>query len=248
MKPTEELHIERQGAVLKLKLTRPSRANALSDTLVETLLEALDYAEAERVRLVAFSGEGKHFCSGFDLGNLDEQRDADLVYKLLRIERLLQRVTHAPFPTLALAHGRVMGAGTDLFCACSERIAVPGTVFRMPGWRFGIALGTRRFAARVGADTARAVLMESRVFSAEEGLAMGFVTAVVPETEWPAALDKSVKRAERLDWDSNRFLLNYTMEDTRAADMASLVETSTRPGLKERIIEYQRSEKAARSQ
>ena len=85
MKPTEELHIERQGAVLKLKLTRPARANALSDTLVETLLEALDYAEAERVRLVVFSGEGKHFCSGFDLGNLDEQNDANLVYKLLRI-------------------------------------------------------------------------------------------------------------------------------------------------------------------
>jgi enoyl-CoA hydratase/carnithine racemase len=88
--------------------------------------------------------------------------------------------------------------------------------------------------------------MESRVFSAEEGLAMGFVSAIVPEAEWLAALDRSVQRAERLDWDSNRFLLNYTMEDTRAADMAALVETCTRPGLKERILEYQRSEKAAR--
>jgi enoyl-CoA hydratase/carnithine racemase len=88
--------------------------------------------------------------------------------------------------------------------------------------------------------------MESRVFSAEEGLAMGFVSAVVPEAEWPAALEKSIQRAQSLDWDSNRFLLGYTMEDTRAADMAALVETCTRPGLKERIIEYQRSEKAAR--
>ncbi len=246
MKSTEELHIERHGAVLKLKLTRPARANALSDTLVETLLEALDYAEAERMRLVVFSGEGKHFCSGFDLGNLDEQRDADLVYKLLRIERLLQRVAHAPFPTIALAHGRVMGAGSDLFCVCSERIAAPGTTFRMPGWRFGIALGTRRFAARVGADTARAILMESRVFSAEVGQAMGFVSAVAPEAEWPATLENSTKRAQQLDWESNRYLLNYTMEDTRAADMAALVETSTRPGLKERIIAYRQSEKAAR--
>ena len=89
--------------------------------------------------------------------------------------------------------------------------------------------------------------MESRVFSAEEGLAMGFVSAVIPEAEWPAAIEKSVQRAERLDWQSSRFLLGYTVEDTRAADMAALVETSTRPGLKERIIEYQRSEKAARA-
>ena len=247
MQSTEELQIERQGAVLRRKLTRPARANALSDTLVDALLAALDHAEAEKVRLVVFSGEGKHFCSGFDLGNLDEQRDADLVYKLLRIERLLQRVAHAPFPTLALAHGRVMGAGTDLFCAGRGRMGVPGTASRMRGWRFGSALGTRRFAARVGADVARAVLMESRVFSAEEGLAMGFVSAVIPEAEWPAAIEKSVQRAERLDWQSSRFLLGYTVEDTRAADMAALVETSTRPGLKERIIEYQRSEKAARA-
>src|SRR5699024_5855372 len=116
------------------------------------------------------------------------------------------------------------------------------------GWRFGIALGTRRFAARVGADMARTVLMESRVFSAEEGLAMGFVSAIVAEAEWRAALEQSVQRAQRLDGDSNRLLLGYTREDTRAADMAALVETSTRPGLKERIIEYQRSEKAARAQ
>jgi enoyl-CoA hydratase/carnithine racemase len=243
MKSTDELKIERQGATLKLTLTRPSRANALSENLVETLLAVLEEAGREEVRLVVFAGEGKHFCSGFDLGDLETARDADLVYRLLRIETMLQHVAHAPFATLALAHGRVVGAGADLFCACSERVAAPTAAFRMPGWRFGIALGTRRLAARVGADKARSILFESRMFSTEEALAIGFATAIAPEADWLAIQEESARRSQILDGESSRSLLRFTIADTRAADMAALVETASRPGLKERIMNYRESQK-----
>lgn len=245
MKSNDELRIERREiSVLELTLTRPSRGNALSESLVEALIAALAGAEHEQVRLVVFRGEGKNFCSGFDLSDLAEQSDASLVDRLVRIERLLQTVAHAPFLTLALAQGRVMGAGADLFCACSERVAAPGATFRMPGWRFGIALGTRRLAARVGTDTARGILLESRQFGADEALKIGFATAVADEADWPAAVEQSARRAQALDLESTRHLLDLTIEDTRAADMVALVESSSRPGLKERIIQYRNSEKA----
>lgn len=245
MKSNDELRIERREiSVLELTLTRPSRGNALSESLVEALIAALAGAEHEQVRLVVFRGEGKNFCSGFDLSDLAEQSDASLVDRLVRIERLLQTVAHAPFLTLALAQGRVMGAGADLFCACSERVAAPGATFRMPGWRFGIALGTRRLAARVGTDAARGILLESRQFGADEALKIGFATAVADEADWPAAIEQSARRAQALDLESTRHLLDLTIEDTRAADMVALVESSSRPGLKERIIQYRNSEKA----
>src|SRR3546814_4977267 len=94
--------------------------------------------------------------------------EGDLVLRLIRIETLLQTVWHLPFPTLALARGRVFGAGADLFCACSRRVAEPGTSFRMPGLGFGIVLGTRRLMARVGADAARSIQNETRTFDAAE--------------------------------------------------------------------------------
>jgi enoyl-CoA hydratase/carnithine racemase len=247
MNSTDELKIESRDQVLTLRLSRPSRANALSLGLVETLLGVLDDAERERMRLVIFSGEGKHFCSGFDLGNLETESDADLVYRLLRIETLLQRVAHAPFNTIVLAQGRVTGAGSDLFCACNERVADPSAMFRMPGWRFGIALGTRRLASRVGTDAARSILMESRTFSAEQALEIGFVTAVTSESDWPKVVEESTRRSCNLDPRSNRNLLRFTIEDTRAQDMAALVETSTVPGLKERITRYRESELSRRS-
>jgi enoyl-CoA hydratase/carnithine racemase len=244
IQPTEELRIERLAApILQLTLARPSRRNALSESLVETLLSALAEAEREQFRLVVFRGEGKNFCSGFDLSDLAEQEDADLVRKLIRIETLLQRVAHAPFLTLALAHGRVMGAGADLFCACSERVAAPETAFRMPGWRFGIALGTRRLAARIGTDAARRVLLESTQFDAHEALKLNFASAVASTEDWPAAIERCLRQAQALDRESTAHLLRLTMIDTRAEDMAALVESSARPGLKERILQYRNSEK-----
>lgn len=244
-KSNDELRIERrERSVLELTLTRPSRGNALSESLVEALIAALAEAEQEQVRLVVFRGEGKNFCSGFDLSDLAEQSDASLVDRLVRIERLLQTVAYAPFLTLALAQGRAMGAGADLFCACSERMAAPGTTFRMPGWRFGIALGTRRLAARIGTDAAREILLESRQFGADEALKIGFATAVSDEADWPVAIEQSARRAQALDQESTKHLLSLTIEDTRAADMTALVESASRPGLKERIIQYRNSEKA----
>lgn len=244
MKSNDELRIERDRFVLQLTLTRPARGNALNESLVEALIVALAEAEHEQVRLVLFRGEGKNFCSGFDLSDLAEQSDASLVDRLVRIEQLLQTVAHAPFLTLALAQGRVMGAGADLFCACSERVAAPGATFRMPGWRFGIALGTRRLAARIGTDATRKILLESRQFGVDEALKIGFATAMTDEADWPAAIEQSARRAQALDLESTKHLLHLTIEDTRAADMAALVESSSRPGLKERIIQYRNSEKA----
>ena len=241
----KELRSERlDRAVLQLTLTRPERGNALSKRLVEALLAALVEAERERIRLVILRGEGKNFCSGFDLSDLAEQDDADLVYRLVRIEQLLQCVAYAPFLTIALAHGRVMGAGADLFCVCNERVATLGATFRMPGWRFGIALGTRRLAARIGPDAARRVLLESRQFDAEEALRMGFATAIADDTGWASAIERAFRQAHALDWESTKYLLSLMSADTRADDMAALIQSSARPGLKERILQYWNEENA----
>ncbi len=244
---TAELAVERDGLTRHVTLTRPEKSNALSATLVESLLAVLDEAERDGVTLMTFRGEGANFCSGFDLGDLDAQSDGDLVLKLIRIEILLQRIAHAPFATLALAHGKVLGAGCDIFCSCSQRVATPDAKFRMPGWRFGIALGTRRLVGRVGADAARAILSASRMFDAAEAQTLGFATALAPQEEWPGIVETAVARSALLDPVSQAMLLNLTAPDTRAADLAALVESASRPGLKDRIQQYRAAEKAARA-
>ncbi|MCX7135091.1 MAG: enoyl-CoA hydratase/isomerase family protein [Proteobacteria bacterium] len=168
-----ELLRSHDGHVTRLTLNRPTKANALSASLVEALINAVEYAGTDGTRLLILDGNGNHFCAGFDFTGYAEASEGDLVLRFVRIEHLLQRIYHAPYATLALAHGKIFGAGADIVCACSSRVAAPGTTFRMPGLRFGLVLGTRRLAHRIGADAARDVLATSRTFDAAAALKLG---------------------------------------------------------------------------
>ena len=151
---TDGLRVERRGALHLLTLARPDKMNALSAGLVEALIAAVDRAQAEQARAIVFQGEGRNFSAGFDFGDWESQSEGDLLLRFVRIEMLLQRVAATPCLTVALAHGRNFGAGVDLFGACKWRLAAPEASFRMPGLKFGLVLGTRRFAALVGAERA----------------------------------------------------------------------------------------------
>ncbi|MBD5655017.1 MAG: enoyl-CoA hydratase/isomerase family protein, partial [Candidatus Eremiobacteraeota bacterium] len=174
------LRLERAGALLRVTLDRPSRANALNAEIVDGLLAALDDAAAiVDLRVLVIEGNGANFCGGFDLSEIDAIDEAALIVRILRVETLLQRIYHAPFVTIACAQGNAVGAGADLFAACTYRIADPGARFRMPGWQFGIALGTKRLCDRIGAAAARDRLGTSRTLVAAEALHHRLATDVV---------------------------------------------------------------------
>ncbi|GEP06909.1 enoyl-CoA hydratase/isomerase family protein [Methylobacterium oxalidis] len=233
-----ELLVERDSTTLTLTLNRPDKMNALSAALVEALLQQVAEAGNSGIRLLVLKGSGRNFSAGFDFGGYEDQSEGDLVLRFIRIEQLLQAIRHAPFDTLALAHGRNFGAGVDLICSCGRRIADPGATFRMPGLAFGLVLGTRRYAERVGGSRARIVLGDVIVFDAEEALADGFLTARVPTAEWPEAIANAAEAANRLSPEAAAALHGATAADTRAQDLADLVTSAARPGLKERIRAY----------
>lgn len=245
MEMADCLLIHRENGLTRLTLNRAEKANALSPELTEALLSAFAVAVNDGTRLVLLQGAGKSFCSGFDLSGLEDLGDADLVYRTLRIETLLQAVYHAPFPTLALAHGNVFGAGADLLCSCSRRIADPAAKFRMPGLAFGIVLGTRRLAARIGQDAAREIQNGGRSFDAHEAAANGFVNEVAEQGDWPEIIEQAASAARILPAESTEALFRVTALDTRAEDMAELVASAGRPGLKERIKAYREQTRKA---
>lgn len=227
--------------VTRLTLNRPHKANALDGALIEALLDAVEYAYTDGTRLLVLEGRDRNFSAGFDFTGYQQQSEGDLVLRFVRIETLLQRLYHAPFATLALAHGRNFGAGVDIICACSLRVATPDATFRMPGLRFGVVLGTRRLAARVGTDKARELLAGSRTFGADEALGINFITGVAEPSEWPASITQAAADATALPAAAASALARQTLPDTRADDMAALVHSITVPGLKERIRIFRES-------
>lgn len=62
------LAVDHDGGVVSIRIDRPERRNALTDDMVLGLIEIIDAASSdETARVVHLSGEGDHFCSGFDL-------------------------------------------------------------------------------------------------------------------------------------------------------------------------------------
>lgn len=233
----------RDGAVTRITLNRPDKANALSVLLVEALIEALGRAQTDGTRLLILDGAGPHFCAGFDFTDCESSSDGDLALRFIRIETLLQALYHAPFQTLALAHGRVFGAGADLVATCDGRVATSDTIFLMPGLRFGVVLGTQRFAVRVGAERAYEILAASRSFGAEEALHAGFLTQIAEEDRWDDIVALARTQSERLSPAAAAALREAVISDTRAADMAALALSVSTPGIKERICEFREGQK-----
>lgn len=232
------LRDEIADGVLTLTLDRPEKMNALSAGLVEALIAQVAGAAERGVRLLVLRGAGKNFSAGFDLGGYEEQSEGDLVLRFIRIEQLLQAVRHAPFDTLALAHGKNFGAGVDLIGACARRVVAPESSFRMPGLRFGLVLGSRLFATRVGAERARQVLQVSRTFNATEALEWGFATDVASQEHWVPVLVKARTASAALPAGAAARLFALTTEDHRDADLAELARSAAEPGLKARIAAY----------
>ena len=231
-----DLICTREDDVLLLTLNRGSKANSLTPTLVEDLITALD--QPNNVRMAVIRGEGKHFCAGFDLSDISELSDGDLLWRFVRIELLLQKIYHSPFPIVALGHGQIVGAGADLFVACWHRVAAPCAKLKMPGWNFELALGTGRLAALIGQDAARDMLIDTRSISAEQAREIGLASDLIEKEGWEDLVTTLAARARTLPTEATTNMLALTGSKSAELDLAALVRSAARPGLKARVEKY----------
>lgn len=229
------LLVESENGIVRIRLDRADKANALDAPLVEAMLASVVALDTTTTRLLVLEGVGRNFCAGFDFSGYESASEGALLLRFVRIEQLLQAIAHAPVATLALAQGGCFGAGADLFCACEMRVCAPDARFRMPGLRFGIALGTRRLAAQIGPDAARRMLATGDPLEAAEAHSLGIATSVASPGEWPSIVASAASIATRLAPEAGATLRRLTMPDTRDADLADLVRTVAVPGIRERI-------------
>ncbi len=240
------LEIARSGTHAALTLNRPDKANALAAPLVAALQDAIDTAKADGTTVFTIQGNGSNFCGGFDLSALDNETDETLIRRLLDLERMLQSIYYAPFATIALIHGGAFGAGFDLATACDYRLATPDARFRMPGWRMGLALGTRRTAQRVGAERAFVFLRDALAINAEQALQQQFVTELADPVTWPRRVEELGAINAKLPAKAYAQLKRLLQSDTAEADMRDLHASLIATPLKPRMQKYVATDRPAR--
>jgi enoyl-CoA hydratase/carnithine racemase len=192
MNESGELLIDRPTEdVLRLRLNRPNRLNAIDMPLVNALIVAFDGIDARAV--VLGSSTSKAFCSGADLDLEDEERArvSDLLYELY------EKMVELPVPIVVALDGHAVGGGAQLAVAGDLRVAGPEAKIRVAGPGHGLAVAAWGLPSLVGRGRALDLCLTMRAVGAEEALTMGLVDRI-EEEPGKAALDLASELA-RLD-------------------------------------------------
>ena len=213
------LRIEAAGAVLHVRLNRPAKRNAISDTLVAQIHTCFVNLP-EATRAVVLSGEGDHFCAGLDLSEISERSVAEGIVHSRSWHAAFQQIQFGRVPVVAVLHGAVVGGGLELAAACHVRVAEQSAFYGLPEGQRGLFVGgggSARIPRLIGASRMTDMMLTGRVYDGAEGQATGISHYLV---EPGAGLAKAFALAERIA--VNAPLSNFAVMHAlpRIADMA----------------------------
>jgi enoyl-CoA hydratase/carnithine racemase len=198
-----DLRVSAAGPIGRLVLDRPQKLNALSPTLLESLIGAAGWFSSQRdVKVVIVRGEGRAFCAGADLTGIATRAGGSDVIESARAaadvgRRMAEAVSGMRPLTVAAIQGHCVGGGVVLAAACDLRVAASNAVFSIPEVDLGIPLawgGIPRLVRELGPAVTKELVLTCRPFDAEEARALGFANRVVSESALEGAAEELAAR------------------------------------------------------
>jgi 2-(1,2-epoxy-1,2-dihydrophenyl)acetyl-CoA isomerase len=224
-------------AVSTITLNRPDAANALLPEMRNTVIELLAAADADPdVRAVAIRANGRHFCSGADVGSIASGGRAqplvgDGMRRMMQgAQRLVAAVLDCPKPVVAVVQGTAAGLGAHLAYACDLVVAAEEASFLEPFLLRGIIVdagGAYLLPRLVGMQRAKELMFLAEKLPATEAKALGLVNRVVPAADLDAAAAQLLAKLVAMPTSALAFtkrLTNASFDQDRAASF--LLEAS----------------------
>lgn len=199
MSSFETVMYEKSEGIARITLHRPEAHNMYNVRMRDELHEILGaVALDEDIRAVILRGSGdKAFCAGSDLDDF-LTAPAAVRARQIRVNRdVVERLRTLPQPLIGALHGLVFGMGMELALFCDIRIAADNAIFGMPEVGLGIipgAGGTQNLPRIIGLSRALDMLLTTRRMDAQEALAAGLVSQVVPAGELLTAAESIAKK------------------------------------------------------
>jgi enoyl-CoA hydratase len=178
------LRLEIQGAIATVTLNRPSARNAISQAMSAEIEELVDWLSGcgDALRVVIVTGEGKAFCGGDDVKELESLVPEEARKLSLRQARMFLAFERLPQVLIAAVNGAALGAGCVFAYSCDLRLASSAARFGMPeillGWPPGY--GVAQLIGIVGKARAMELCLTGRIISAQIAADWGLVGEVVP--------------------------------------------------------------------
>lgn len=194
---SEQVYLERDGAIATIVLNQPQRHNAMNGTMFAGIGRLLDECDRDtNLRCIVMRGEGgKAFSAGADISEFETVRSSKR--KALEYGRMVHKAFHGfercRHPIIAQIDGLCVGGGLGIAAACDLRICGQSSRFGVPVKRLGLVEAHNEMGPLVrkfGPNVALEILVVGEVFGVEDALRMGLVNKVVPDGEVGAAARK----------------------------------------------------------
>jgi enoyl-CoA hydratase/carnithine racemase len=229
----QDILVESQEQIGLITLNSPRTINALSKNLIKEIIQALESFSADPcTKVIIIKANGKHFCSGHNLGEMVNGDQPDYRFIFEQCSRMMLLVHRIPQVVIAQVHGVATAAGCQLVATCDLAVADETARFGTPGVKIGLFCTTPMVALSraVGRKLAMEMLMTGRLISAQEALQHGLVNKVVPEADLEkATMDMALSVAEAsplvLRIGKQAFYAQIEQDEPRAYDFANNVIT-----------------------
>lgn len=187
---SDTILVERDGDIATVILNRPHKLNALTRPMWQKLGETVDALSAEdSIRCLVVRGAGdKAFAPGNDISEFENERaSAEQARAYGKVHHgALNALYRCRHPMVAMVNGICVGGGLEIAGLCDLRICNRSARFGIPINKLGLTLGPREMQilySLVGKATTLEILLEGRVFGAEEALRKGLVNRVVEDEQ-----------------------------------------------------------------
>lgn len=195
---SEYTQLQISGGIARLALNRPEKRNALKRESIEELNEAVRVVASDpSIRALVLAAEGKVFCAGMDLGQMQDRAQADNGKSEWQKDSqvycdLLKSLFTLKIPTIAAVQGPALAGGFGLVLACDMVVAADESFFMLPEPIRGItaAMVTPLLIHRVGSGPASYMLLSGERVSATQAYQLGLCHAIASVSEFGARVEK----------------------------------------------------------
>ncbi|MFO0577005.1 MAG: enoyl-CoA hydratase-related protein [Polyangia bacterium] len=184
----QTLLLEIDGPVATLTVNRPKVLNALSELVLDELLQAIGrIAQDASVRALIVTGAGeKAFVAGADIAAMEKLEPAQALRLAGKGHQVGDALAALAQPVIAAVNGFALGGGLELAMACDVIYASTNARFGQPEVNIGVMPGfggSQRLPRRVPFGVAAELLLGGDPITAEEALRIGLVNKVLPQAE-----------------------------------------------------------------
>lgn len=170
------------AGVATLTLNVPEKLNPLSDEMLAALRDALSSIAESDIKCVVLAAEGKAFCAGHNLKEMQGKDPAELKDLFDRCAEVMLLIQSIPQPVIAQVQGMATAAGCQLVATCDMAIASDAAKFGVNGVNIGLFCSTPMVALtrNVTRKAAFEMLTTGRFIEAEEAERLGLINRSVP--------------------------------------------------------------------